>query len=608
MGALGALGKIPGNILSCKCAMNSFIEDCPTLDESLGFVRDEMIKILIPINKAQQRLSPCSFNEFGWTITGRASRGLESLLNARRAAYATIPVISALISMDIYMGLNPTKYSLSSAFLMGLYSENNSSHNSPSERITAVQESVILLGFPDADDTFLTRVEVPIHFSEDLFRSLLSLRSLFLFCVLRRMLTFANHHYKTPSDSSLSVFWLPLPSSLLSLLSSEYCPLIRSPALLATTLTCLDLTVHDIIATYSLRTTQHEAYSLRPRDIYNTLVNSLPDTNKDMIDDFFLVRGAWHFPNHQCPTWKKPQKHLTNFAALQIVYDSEVCTDEQVKDLAAALTNIKNQAAPAHDIREINLKKLLPPPNIQAEASESTPPGDLIRKRKRKGSSEGETSRPEPQIVSEVLRAEAPSFEVYGDLVRSDATVLRTGGAGSNTATALSEVARLPVDMAVWKQSTNQEVINNLHRGLMMAVQGSLELGDRFQCQTAKLENSLKVAIRTFNLKDEVEALKREVTAYKDQVRIAVLKKDEADLKTKETEDFLRNALEANTKAEERIKALEANMAAREKAAFDQGQVEAQVTMTNQLLGVYNEAFQQEWKALYSWPEFEDMP
>ena len=68
-----------------------------------------------------------------------------------------------------------------------------------------------------------------------------------------------------------------------------------------------------------------------------------------------------------------------------------------------------------------------------------------------------------------------------------------------------------------------------------------------------------------------MEALKREVAAYKDQVRIDVLKKDEADLKTKETEDFLRNALEANTKVEERIKALEANMAAREKAAFDRG-------------------------------------
>ena len=64
----------------------------------------------------------------------------------------------------------------------------------------------------------------------------------------------------------------------------------------------LDLTVHDIIATYTLRTTQNEAYSLRPRDIYNTLVNSLPDTNKDMADDFLLVRGAWHYPNHRCPT------------------------------------------------------------------------------------------------------------------------------------------------------------------------------------------------------------------------------------------------------------------------------------------------------------------
>ena len=53
----------------------------------------------------------------------------------------------------------------------------------------------------------------------------------------------------------------------------------------------LDLTIHDIIATYTLRTSQNEAYSLRPRDVYNTLVNSLPDTNKDMIDDFLLVRG-----------------------------------------------------------------------------------------------------------------------------------------------------------------------------------------------------------------------------------------------------------------------------------------------------------------------------
>ena len=63
-----------------------------------------------------------------------------------------------------------------------------------------------------------------------------------------------------------------------------------------------NLTVHDIIATYFLRTTQHEAFSLRPRDVNNTLVNGLPDTNKEMMDDFLLVRGNWYFPGHRCPT------------------------------------------------------------------------------------------------------------------------------------------------------------------------------------------------------------------------------------------------------------------------------------------------------------------
>jgi hypothetical protein len=230
---------------------------------------------------------------------------------------------------------------------------------------------------------------------------------------------------------------------------------------------------------------------------------------------------------------KKPKKHLTNLVALQIVYDSEVCTDNyanprsaflllryipsaksflacrQVKDLAATRANPENQAAPAHDIRHmsrINLKKLLPPPRVQAEASKFTPPGDLIRKRKRKGASKGETSCPEPQIIPEVLRTETsqievddlpptiqpgieldpsvpskyfepskepaplwvPSYEAYGESVRSDATVLKTGGVGSNTVSALSEVARLPADMVVWKQSTDREVIDNLRRGLMM--------------------------------------------------------------------------------------------------------------------------------------------
>jgi hypothetical protein len=60
----------------------------------------------------------------------------------------------------------------------------------------------------------------------------------------------------------------------------------------------LDLTVHDIIATYTLYTSNNEAYSLRPRDVENTLVNSLLDTNKDMTDDYLLVRGRGTIPTN----------------------------------------------------------------------------------------------------------------------------------------------------------------------------------------------------------------------------------------------------------------------------------------------------------------------
>uniref|UniRef100_A0A2N9JAC8 Protein kinase domain-containing protein n=1 Tax=Fagus sylvatica TaxID=28930 RepID=A0A2N9JAC8_FAGSY len=139
------------------------------------------------------------------------------------------------------------------------------------------------------------------------------------------------------------------------------------------------------------------------------------------------------------------------------------------------------------------------------------------------------------------------------------------------------------------------------------AVQGSLEIGDRFLRQTADLENSLRVATRSVHLKTEAERMRREVEAYKEQVRIATLKKDEADLKLEDSQDLLRKALEENSKAGEKILALEAEIAARERAAFDRGSVEAQTTMTKQLPGIYNEAFQVGWKALYSW-ESDDMP
>uniref|UniRef100_A0A2N9GH65 Uncharacterized protein n=1 Tax=Fagus sylvatica TaxID=28930 RepID=A0A2N9GH65_FAGSY len=399
-----------------------------------------------------------------------------------------------------------------------------------------------------------------------------------------------------------------------------------------------NLTVHDIVATYFLRTTQHEAFSLRPRDVNNTLVNGLPDTNKEMTDDFLLVRGNWYFPGHRCPTKdgkpeekkKQIQSHLTDPVALQAVYDSEVCVDEYANPRSAyKLLRYIPSARPRHpnlSSRSRGSERVPPrgrPPQAAAPIEPDTTsaaqrclrPGRCCPGVDTLPSTEdadvemvGPFIPERDPIASGVLAPFwAPPLEAEGERVREDATVLRPGVSGSSTASALSEVARLPVDMDVWRKSTNQEVINNLRRGLMMAVQGSLEIGDRFQRQTADLENSLRVATRSVHLKSESERMRREVEAYKEQVRIATLKKDEADLKLEDAQDLLRNALEENSKAGERIQALEAEIAAREKAAFNRGSVEAQTTMTKQLPGIYNEAFQVGWKALYSW-ESDDMP
>ena len=88
---------------------------------------------------------------------------------------------------------------------------------------------------------------------------------------------------------------------------------------------------------------------------------------------------------------------------------------------------------------------------------------------------------------------------------------------------------------------------------------------------------------------------------YKEQTRAA-------DRKWEEAEESLRIALESITVAEKRIKALEAKVAKREKAAFARGRVEAEVVMTRQLPGLYNESFQEGWKALYVWPGSREVP
>jgi type II secretory pathway predicted ATPase ExeA len=44
------------------------------------------------------------------------------------------------------------------------------------------------------------------------------------------------------------------------------------------------------------------------------------------------------------------------------------------------------------------------------------------------------------------------------------------------------------------------------------------------------------------------------VKEYKEMAKVAILKRDEVVLKVEETEDLLHDTLEANTRAEERIK------------------------------------------------------
>ena len=50
------------------------------------------------------------------------------MLNTKRVTCAAIPVIFVFVSTGFSVGLIPTKYSLSSAFWMSFYKENNSSH------------------------------------------------------------------------------------------------------------------------------------------------------------------------------------------------------------------------------------------------------------------------------------------------------------------------------------------------------------------------------------------------------------------------------------------------------------------------------------------------
>uniref|UniRef100_A0A2N9HJX4 Uncharacterized protein n=1 Tax=Fagus sylvatica TaxID=28930 RepID=A0A2N9HJX4_FAGSY len=284
----------------------------------------------------------------------------------------------------------------------------------------------------------------------------------------------------------------------------------------------------------------------------------------------------------------------------------------KVKDLKATQSILENQPAPHHDIRHMsgfNLKGLLPPrPSV--EASGSAPPIDL-QPRKRKAPAHGASSQPEPPINLEdsgrgalpsgATESNQPQMTLLGNMLDPDAPHL---GSGSSRAPAQAwtpsfevfgdPVARLPIDMEEWGRSTDQEVIDNLRRGLMMGIQGSLILEDRYRNQAEELRRALSLAGR-------YAVAKKVADGANEKIRLA-------DQKRQEAEESLRIALESNIATEEKIKALEAEMAEREKAAFARGRKEAEMDIAGQLTSIYNESFQEGWKALYAWSKPGELP
>ena len=88
----------------------------------------------------------------------------------------------------------------------------NSSHNSPSEWITSVQEFITLLGFFDTNGMFSDTCWGANSFFWRLFRLCLLFQSLFLFYVLMCVMTFRDHYYNPNSPfHSLGRDWWTWP-------------------------------------------------------------------------------------------------------------------------------------------------------------------------------------------------------------------------------------------------------------------------------------------------------------------------------------------------------------------------------------------------------------
>uniref|UniRef100_A0A2N9FLH4 Uncharacterized protein n=1 Tax=Fagus sylvatica TaxID=28930 RepID=A0A2N9FLH4_FAGSY len=343
----------------------------------------------------------------------------------------------------------------------------------------------------------------------------------------------------------------------------------------------LDLGIHDILQTYNLHhNSKTDAYSLRPRDIDFTLVNGLPDTNRGFDEDYLIVSGEWFLLGHKCPTKdgvpdprrRNPRKSLVNINSLREVWESELCMDDNAQPRSAPLLLRYVSRTSSY------LACRLPGPSDSSAQGtvHVTQLGNVVRS----GTSLRSGNR---STVEGSMRLWAPRMEYRGaDPVTETDCILPVSDERSATvASALSQAVRLPLDMEEWRKAADDELISNLRRGLLMGVQASLELEDRFRTNKDHLAHANVLAIK-----------------YHDAQKMATEAKslaEAADSKRVEAEESLREALDSLTKAEDKVRSLGLELERTKKEAYESGSKDAQNKMGHQLPGLCNLYYTDAW-------------
>uniref|UniRef100_A0A2N9HV47 Uncharacterized protein n=1 Tax=Fagus sylvatica TaxID=28930 RepID=A0A2N9HV47_FAGSY len=282
-------------------------------------------------------------------------------------------------------------------------------------------------------------------------------------------------------------------------------------------------------------------------------------------------------------------------------------------DLQTAKANPENKALPPIDIRDvldaeapdmsgINLRNLLL--TRREEGTSGNVPASSQPARRKRGRTESSvgpsrpsTSTPPSPPASEaheMAQGEgsaplwAPRIEYRGEdvVTKADCILPVNKTHSGSVASALSQVVRLPLDMDKWKKATDDGLINNLRRGLLMGVQASLELEERFRTNKDHLAHANVLALKYQDAKNMAAEAKKLA--------------DAADAKRVEAEESLNAALDLLTKAEDKIRALKSEFDQVKKAAYEAGSNDAQAMMGDQLPGVCNEFYLDGWKKAVS--------